>query len=136
MKTTIEIDSDLLVTFNRISAVLGIPAAQYIESYLKDLPANLGQDPVLHVADELFYQSYRSQELAEAAAERFEAYAIEQQLEGNHAASVICTEVVLFQTGFWRVKVNHLTRLGWRVVASDLWEDGDENECEKWKGEA
>jgi hypothetical protein len=134
VKTTVEIDSDLLVQFNRISAILGISPARYIESYLKDLPANLGQDPVLHVSNELFFESYRSRELAEAAAERLEAYAVEQQLEGSRVASVVSTEVVEYQTGFWRVKVNHLTRYGWRVVASDLWED-DEDEGEDWKRE-
>jgi hypothetical protein len=136
MKTPIEIDSDLLVHFNRISAILGISPAKYIETYLKDLSADLGHDPALHVANELFYQSYRSRELAEAAAEKLEAYAIEQKLEGNRTASVITTDIVEYQSGFWRVKVNHLTRLGWRVVASDLWEDGDEDEGEEWKGSA
>jgi hypothetical protein len=66
---------------------------------------------------------------------RLEAYAVEQRLEGNHAASVISTEVVEYQTGFWRVKVNHLTRLGWRVVASDLWGEDDEHQGEDWKRE-
>jgi hypothetical protein len=136
MKVPIEIDSDLLVQFNRISAVLGISPARYIESYLKDLLASLGQDPALYVANELFFNSYPSRELAEAAAEKFEAYAIEQKLEGNGVASVISTEVVEYQSGFWRVKVNHLTHRGWRVVASDLWEDGDENEGEEWKGKS
>jgi hypothetical protein len=127
VKVPIEIDSDLLVQFNRISAVLGISPARYIETYLKDLLASLGQDPALYVANELFFNSYRSRELAEAAAEK---------LEGNGATSVISTEVVEYQDGFWRVKVNHLTHRGWRVVASDLWEDGDEDEGEEWKGKS
>jgi hypothetical protein len=61
MQTSIEIDSDLLIQFNWISAILGISPARYIETYLKDLPpASLGQDPVLYVANELFCQSFRS----------------------------------------------------------------------------
>jgi hypothetical protein len=53
MKTTIiEIDSELLFHFNRVAAVLGIAPAKYIESFLKELPANLGLDPVLFVANE------------------------------------------------------------------------------------
>jgi hypothetical protein len=131
-KVPIEIDSDLLVQFNRISAILGISPAEYVESYLKDLPANLGLDPVLYVANELYFESYQSRELAEAAAARLEAYAVEQKLDGNNIASVITTEVIEYQAGFWRVKVNHLTRLGWRVIASDLWGD-DDDEGEEWK---
>jgi hypothetical protein len=100
MKITIDIDSSLLVQFNRVSAVLGVSPDRYIESYQKDLPANLGRDPVLFVANELFFQSYPFRELAQAAAEQLEAYAVEQKLEGNHAASVISTEVVEYQTGF------------------------------------
>jgi hypothetical protein len=132
MKTTIEIDSDLLVQFNRISDILGISPAKYVESYLKALPADLGLDPVLHVANELFYESYRSPELAQAAAERLEAYAVEQKLEGNAAAGVISAEAVQYQTGFWRVKVSHLTWGSWHLIASDLWGE-DDDEGEEWK---
>jgi hypothetical protein len=134
-KTCLEVDPELLAPYIRVAEILGVPFRRYVETYLEPLLNDLSPDPVQHIAFEMSHQSYQSRELAEAAAGRLEAYAIEQKLEGNAAASVICTEVAEYQAGFWRVKVNHLTRFGWRVVAADLWED-DNDEGEEWKGEA
>ena len=136
MKLSLEVDVRLLKPYERVARILGVPVARYIESYLKALLDDLGLDPVQHVANELFYESYRSRRLAEAAAEKLEAFAIEQKLEGNAMASVITTEVVEYQQGFWRVKVHFLTKTGWKLVAADLLgeDDDEESESDWWKG--
>src|ERR1700693_4427182 len=105
MKLPIEVDVRLLKPYERVAGILGVPVARYVESYLKALLDDLGLDPVQHVANELFYESYRSRELAEAAAEKLEAYAISEKLEDNPAASIITTEVTEYRPDDWRVKV-------------------------------
>jgi hypothetical protein len=137
LKTPLEVDRELLAAYDRVAGILGIPTARYVKSYLKALLSDLGSDPVQHIANELFYESYRSRQLAEAAAERFEAFAISEKLEGNSAAVTVTTEVVEHQRGFWRVKVHYLTKAGWRLIASDLWgEDDDEDAADSWKGDS
>jgi hypothetical protein len=134
LKLPLEVDRELLVTYNQVAGILGIPPSRYVESYLKALLADLGSDPVLHIASELFYESYRSRELADAAAERFEAYAISQNLEGHPTAGTVTTEVVEYQRGFWRVKVHCLTKRGWKLIASDLGDEDDEDDAaDSWK---
>ena len=85
LKLHLEIDRELLAPYNQVAGILGIPPERYVTSYLEALLDDLGADPVQHIANELFYESYRSRELAEAAAERFEAYAIDEKLNGNTA---------------------------------------------------
>src|ERR1700693_1208505 len=128
MKLPIEVDVRLLKPYERVAGILGVPVARYVESYLKALLDDLGLDPVQHVANELFYESYRSRELAEAAAEKLEAYAIDEKLKGTSAASTITTDVTAYQQGYWRVKVHFLTKAGWKLVAADLWGEDDEEE--------
>jgi hypothetical protein len=76
LKIPFEIDRLLLVQYDLVAKILGIPVRRYVESYLQALINDLSPDPVEHIANEIFYESYRSRELAEAAAERLEAYAI------------------------------------------------------------
>jgi hypothetical protein len=136
LKTPLEIDRELLAAYDRVAGILGIPTSRYIESYLKALLNDLGSDPVQHIASELFYKSYRSRELAEAAAERFEAFAISEKLEGNTAASTVTTEVVEYRPDDWRVKVYNLFKGRWRLIASDPWgEDDEEDATDAWKRE-
>jgi hypothetical protein len=133
LKLHLEIDRELLAPYNQVAGILGISTARYIESYLGALVHDLSPDPVQHIANELFYESYRSRELAEAAAERFEAFAIEEKLKGNSAAGTITTEVTEYQPGFWRVKVHYLTKTGWKLIAWDLWDEDDR--ADGWKKE-
>jgi hypothetical protein len=132
----LEVDQELLTTYNRIAVILGVPVSRYIESYVRVLLDDLGPDPVQHIAEELFHESYRSRVLAEAAAERLEAFAIEEKLRGNALASTVTTELVEYQRGYWRVKVHYLTKAGWKLVAADLWgeDDEEENESDWWRG--
>jgi hypothetical protein len=134
LKLHLEVDRELLAAYDRVAGILGIPTSRYVESYLKALLSDLGSDPVQHIANELSYESYRSRKLAEAAAERFEAFAISEKLQGNTAASTVTTEVVEYQRGFWRVKVHCLTKAGWRLIAWDLWDEDDR--ADSWKREA
>jgi hypothetical protein len=134
----IEVDRQLLVKYTLVARILGIPLLRYVESYLQTLLTDLTPDPVQHIANELFYESYRSRDLAEAAAERFETFAIEQKLEGNARVGTVSTSVEEYQKGCWRVKVHYLTAAGWNLIASDLWgeDDQDEDGANWWKGQA
>ena len=88
----------------------------------------------MRIASELFYESYRSRKLAEAAAERFEAFEISEKLNGNPDASTVTTEVVEYQLGFWRVKVHLLTKTGWKLIAWDRdEEDKSSGVADSWK---
>ena len=49
--------------------------------------------------NELFYESYPSRDLAQAAAERFETFAIEQKLECNTYVGTVSTSVEEYQRG-------------------------------------
>jgi len=134
LKTPLEVDRDLLAAYDRVAGILGILTARYVESYLKALLSDLGSDPIQHIANELFYESYWSRELAEAAAERLEAYAIGEKLEDNPAASIITTEVTEYRPNDWRVKVYNLIKGRWRLIASDLWgEDEEDDAADSWK---
>jgi hypothetical protein len=139
MKTPIKIERQLLVHYRQVARILGIPTARYVETYLKILLTDLSLGPLEHIANELFYKSYDSREQAEAAAERFEAFAVEQRLAGNGDAGTITTEVVEHLPDDWRVKAYYLYKAGWRVIASDLWgededdEDKRDREGEEWK---
>jgi hypothetical protein len=133
LKLHLEIDRDLLAPYNRVAGILGISPARYIQSYLVALLNDLGSDPALHIASELSYESYPSRQLAEAAAERLEADAITEKLNGNSVASSVTTDVVEHQRGLWRVKVHILTKTGWNLIAWDLW-DEDES-ADLWKKE-
>jgi hypothetical protein len=131
LKLHLEIDRDLLAPNNQGTGIPDISPERYIESYLVALLNDLAGDPVLHVANELFYQSYPSRELAEEAAEGFEADAISEKLNGNSDASTVATEVVEYQRGFWRVKIHLLTKTGWKLIAWDLWDEEDNEDLRK-----
>ena len=131
LKLHLEIDRELLAPTNQGAGIPDISPERYIESYLVALLNDLAGDPVLHIANELFYQSYPSQELAEAAAERFEADAISKKLDGNSTASTATTEVVQYRRASWRVKVHLLTKTGWKLMAWDLWDEDDSADFQK-----
>jgi hypothetical protein len=132
----IDVDRLLLVQYNTVAKILGVPVSRYLESYLRILSDELASNPLEWIANELFHNRHASREAAEAAAERFEAYAIEEKLAGNAAASTISASVAEYLPGDWRVKVHHLTRRGWRLIASDLWEEeDDQDESDWWKGQ-
>jgi hypothetical protein len=126
LKLHLEIDQELLAPCNQVAGIPGISSvSDYIERYLVALLNDLAGEPVLHIFNDLFYQSYPSRELAEAAAEGFEADAISKKLDGNSSASTVTTEVVQYRRGFWRVKVHLLTKTGWKLIAWDLWDEED-----------
>jgi hypothetical protein len=80
--------------------------------------------------------SYPSRKSAEAAAERLEVYAIEEKLKGNPDIGTITTSVVERSPGDWSVKVSYLFKGGWKLIASDLWgedDDDDQDESDRWK---
>jgi hypothetical protein len=133
LKLHLEIDRELLAPYDRVAGILGISPSRYIQSYLAALLKDLGSDPVLHIASELSFESYPSRKLAEAAAEKLEADAISEKLNGNSDASTVATEVVEYQRGFWRVKVHLLTKTGWKMIAWDLWDEDDS--ADGWKTE-
>jgi hypothetical protein len=128
MKTSLKISGDILGQYGRVAGILGIPLQRYVERYLKILTDELEADPLEWIANEFFHTPYRSRKLAEAAAEKFEGYAIDENLAGN-ADGTISTSVTEYAPGDWRVKVHYLSKHGWRLIASDLWED----EGEEWK---
>jgi hypothetical protein len=137
LKLHLEIDRELLAAYDRVAGILGILTSRYVESYLKALLSDLGSDPVQHIANELFCESYRSRKLAEAAAERFEAFAISEKLQGNTAASTVTTEVTEYRPDDWRVKVYNLFKGRWKLIASTLWEEDDEDDAaDSWKGDS
>jgi hypothetical protein len=129
--TTIRIKSQLLKPYRQVAKILGIPTASYLENYLAGtLSSDVGD-----IAEEFCSVSYPSQKNAEAAAERFEAYAIEEKL-GNPDISTFTTNVVERSPGNWSVKVSYLFRGRWKLITTDLWdEDGDDDrdESESWK---
>ena len=131
LKLHLEIDRDLLAPTNQGAGIPDISPERYIESYLVALLNDLAGDPVLHIANELFYQSYPSRELAEEAAEAFEADAISEKLNGDSAPSTVTTEVVQYRRGSWRVKVHLLTKTGWKLIAWDLWDEEDRADFRK-----
>jgi hypothetical protein len=127
-KIPLRVDPSLLSNYAQVATILGVPLQQYVESYLRILTDELEANPLEWIANEFFHTPYRSRKLAEAAAEKFEAYAIDENLTGN-AEGTISTSVTEYAPGDWRVKVHYLSQHGWRLVASDLWED----EGEEWK---
>jgi hypothetical protein len=44
LKIPLEVDRELLLTYNKVARVLGVPMARYVESYLEALLNNLGSD--------------------------------------------------------------------------------------------
>lgn len=131
LKLHLEIDRDLLAPYDRVAGILGISPQRYIQSYLAALLNDLGSDPVLHIASELSYESYPSRQLAESAAEKLEADAIGEKLNGNPDTSTVTTEVVEYQRGSWRVKVHLLTKTGWKLITWDLWDEDEP--ADSWK---
>jgi hypothetical protein len=123
LKLHLEIDRELLAPYNQVAGIPDISPSRYIERYLVALLKDLAGDPVLHIANDLFYQSYPSRELAEEAAEGFQAAATSKKLDGESAGGAVTTEVVQYRRGFWRVKVHLLTKTGWKLMAWDLWDE-------------
>ncbi len=96
--TTVTVNCHLLKPYRQAAKILGIPVRQLVEEYLK-------------------------RECALAAAERFEAFAIEEKLKGSPHIGMVATKV-LEHEGHWVVKPDYLsTSKGskWRTIASDLW---------------
>lgn len=131
LKLHLEIDRELLTPYDQVAGIPDISPSRYIQSYLTALLNDLGSDPVLHIANELPYESYTSRRLAEAAAEKLEADAINEKLNRNGAAGTVTTEVVEYQRGMWWVKVHVLSKTGWKLMAWDLWDEEDSADFRK-----
>jgi hypothetical protein len=74
--TTINVRSQLLKPYRQVAKILGIPVASYLETHLQPFLDNLEENSLSYIAEEFCCRSYPSRKSAEAAAERFEAYAI------------------------------------------------------------
>ena len=133
--TTLKIRSQLLKPYRQVAKILGIPVASYLERYLQTLSSDLFGEPLQHIANEFWCTSYPTRSLAFAAAERFEAYAIEEKLKSNPDVGTIATSVVERSPGDWSVKASYLFKGGWKLIASDLWgdDDDDQDESDRWK---
>lgn len=130
----LEVDRELLEPYDRVARLLGVPFRGYVENYLRILASELETHPLQYIANEYVHTRYASRELAQAAAERFETYAIEEKLGGNSEVDTISASVAEYRPGDWRVKVYYLSQHGWKLIAADLWgEDDEDDAADSWK---
>jgi hypothetical protein len=116
--TTVAVNSQLLKPYRQATKILGIPVGQLVEEFLNPFKGEPEQ-----IGEEFRWISYPMHECALAAAERFEAFAIEEKPKSNPDIGMVATEV-LEREGHWAVKPDYLsTSEGstWRTIASDLW---------------
>ena len=116
--TTVAVNSHLLKPYRQATKILGIPVRQLVEEYLSPFKGEPEQ-----IGEEFPWTCYPKRECALAAAERFEAFAIEEKLKGSPDIGMVATEV-LEHEGYWAVKPDYLTTSEgstWRTIASDLW---------------
>lgn len=140
--TTVNVRSQLLKPYRQVAKILGVPVASYLETHLQPFLDNLEENSLSYIAEEFCCRSYPSRKSAEAAAERFEAYAIEEKLKGSPNIGTIATSVVECSPGDWSVKVDYLLKAGkggWKSITTDLpWDEADErdddqDESDQWK---
>jgi hypothetical protein len=116
--TTVTVNSHLLKPYRQAAKILDIPVRQLVEEYLSPFKGEPEQ-----IGEEFRWTCYPKRECALAAAERFEAFAIEEKLKGSPDIGMVAT-TVLEHEGHWAVKPDYLsTSKGskWRTIASDLW---------------
>ena len=116
--TTVTVNSHLLKPYRQAAKILGIPVRQLVEEYLSPFKGEPEQ-----IGEEFRWTCYPKRECALAAAERFEAFAIEEKLKGSPHIGMVATKV-LEHEGHSAVKPDYLsTSKGskWRTIASDLW---------------
>ena len=116
-KTTIKIDSQILEPWRDIAGILGIPLSDLIEWFLD------GQNEQLRCLSEMGEVisdwPLKTRERAQAAADRFEAFAIERKLSGDRDVGTVAAEVVPDGEG-WTVKAHYLSPAGKRWNASSV----------------
>ena len=116
--TTVTVNCHLLKPYRQAAKILGIRVTQLVEEYLSPFKGEPEQ-----IGEEFRWTCYPKRECALAAAERFEAFAIEEKLKGSPHIGMVATKV-LEHEGHWVVKPDYLsTSKGskWRTIASDLW---------------
>jgi hypothetical protein len=117
-KSTIAISSQLLKPYFRAAKILGIPVTRLVEEFLSAFTGEPEQ-----IGEEFRWISYATRERALAAAERFDAFAINEKLRGNPDVGMVAAKV-LQHDGHWKVIPDYLSPADgstWRRVASDLW---------------
>jgi hypothetical protein len=131
-KTTIKIDSQVLEPWCEIAEILGVSLSRYIEEFLSSL--KIQDEGLPRIAQEVEHLAYRRREQAEAIAERFEAFAIEKQLEGRRAdIGTIATRIEPTEDGYWTIKTDYLSPNGKRWRSQSVYDDDDETDGENWK---
>jgi hypothetical protein len=95
------VNSHLLKPYRQAAKILGIPVRQLVEEYLSPLKGEPEQ-----IGEEFRWTYYPKRECALAAAERFEAFAIEEKLKGSPHIGMVATKV-LEHEGHWAVKPDY-----------------------------
>ena len=91
-KTTIKIDSQVLEPWRDIAGILGMTLSDFLE----ETSAQLGDDlrDLSQIGEEISDWPYETREEAQAVADRFEAFAVEQKLSGDSDVGTVAAEVV------------------------------------------
>ena len=117
--TTVTVNSHLLKPYRQAAKILGIPVRQLVEEYLSPFKGEPEQ-----IGEVFRWTCYPKRECALAAAERFEAFAIEEKLKRQPSTSGMVATKVLEHEGHWAVKARlsvHVERKQVETIASDLW---------------
>jgi hypothetical protein len=118
--STIAINSRLLKPYRQAANILGVPIEQLVEEFLSAFTGEPDQ-----IGEEFRWISYATRKRALAAAERFEAFTVEEKLTGNLGVGMVATEIIE-RDGRWQVSTNYLSPSegsAWRTIASDLWQE-------------
>ena len=84
--TTVAVNSQLLKPYRQATKILGIPVGQLVEEFLNPFKGEPEQ-----IGEEFRWISYPMHECALAAAERFEAFAIEEKPKSNPDIGMVAT---------------------------------------------
>src|SRR5258708_24870423 len=109
-RETLRIDSQILEPWREIAEILGVSLNEYVEEYIRFRSDEIQNGGLPLIAAEVEHKAYRRPEQAEAIAERFEAFAIEKQLEGSRAnLGTIASRIEPTPDGYWTIKTDYLS---------------------------
>jgi hypothetical protein len=124
---TIKIESQVLELWREIADILGVSLSEYLEEFLGSL--EIQDEGLPHIAEEVEHKAYRSRQVAEAIAERFEQFVIEKKLEGDRAdIGTIATRIEPTGDGFWSIRTDYLSPNGKRWRSQSVNEDDDDTD--------
>jgi hypothetical protein len=132
-KTKLVIDSAVLKPWAKIARVLGLSLDEYLELYLTSEAPIYRDYGFIEIDGRVSEARYRTRRRAAGVAQRFEKFAVSEQLEGSRCVPIIVAEPVATEEGRWAVEASYLSPHGWESLE---WYGGDDEseDGEEWQG--